>query len=167
MSPEQIDPKPYAVSRRTTLRITTSGYDDRFVMGNTEVWFTDEQSGFALAARSQQAAIVAAERLLGLGADEATRLVTYDSPHEEWISAELPDGSTLTFVTKKSRIEAGIAAATGYPRLREAAVEARRTLAATLSRDEWDAVYSGLEACNRENARKGRTVVEFVRTYAA
>lgn len=166
--------KNIKVTRRGTTKIVSSGYSDRYAQ--SEVWVNLEIDGITLRVNYDEAP-TAYMMLAGLEQnDENIRtavVVVHDSPMVIFARAEIMPtdeekargiGRTLKSVsTTSARLNAGIAACTGYPNLNEIGRERVNKLAADLTASEWEVVYSGLDEVNRDHARRYLPIVNFVR----
>lgn len=155
------------ITRTGTLKIVSSGYDDRYV--SSECWanIRDDELNITFRVDLDDAAI-AYLRLSGI---DTTREAIMDaaktvraSKFTTFITAESTTEfgyKTTTFATTSERINAGIAVCTGYPRLNDVGRAEADRKSADLTADEWQAIYTGLDRVNRDHARRGKPIVEY------
>ena len=154
------------------VKIVSSGYADRFPLSTcwAEILPNAHRPGFKI--RIDNLADLPAALLLANGMRECdadslreiaarTRLGLLSiSGERETSSGRLENFSVGT--TSK-RIQAGIDLCTGFPNMNEIVVSRAKEIAKTLSQYEWDAIYSGLDAVNREHERLGKPIVGYSR----
>ena len=157
------------------VKIVSSGYADRFPLSTcwAEILPNAHRPGFKI--RIDNLADLPAALLLANGmrecdADslrEAVRVAARTRLGLLSISGEMetPSGRREIFSvgTTSKRIQAGIDLGTGFPNMNEIVVSRAKEIAKTLSRYEWDAIYSGLDAVNREHERLGKPIVGYSR----
>ena len=149
-----------------TMKIISSGYADRFPLSTcwAEILPNAYRPGFKI--RIDNLADLPAALLLANGMRECD---ADDLREAEQIAArtrlgllsisgerETSSGRREIFSvgTTSERIQAGIdLCAGGFPNM----------IAKTLSQYEWDAIYSGLDAVNREHERLGKPIVDYSR----
>ena len=158
-----------------TVEITSSGYADRFPLSTcwAEILPNAYRPGFKI--RIDNLADLPAALLLANGmrecdADdlrEAVRVAAKTRFGLLSISGERETSSgrreIFSVGTTSKRIQAGIDLCTGFPNMNEIGASRAKEIAETLSRYEWDAIYSGLDAVNREHERLGKPIVDYSR----
>jgi len=157
------------------LKIMSSGYTDRYTVSRcwAEIMPNAYRSGFKI--RIDNLADLPAALLLANGmrecdADdlrEAVRVADKTQFGPLSISGERETSSGIreffSVGTTSKRIQAGIDLCTGFPNMNEIGVSRAKDIAKTLSQYEWDAIYSGLDAVNREHERLGKPIVGYSR----
>ena len=155
------------VRKRGTLKITSSGYEDRWTRADIYLEIDTDDVRFRVDGSSQWPAaycklaglpvnsenLQRAREIIALAPLETT--ITYEFTHEH--------GYGLRHIRSSGqRLDAGINVATGKVKTFsvDGAREALR-IAADLSPDEWAAIKDGLERVNRDHERLGRPVVAF------
>ena len=157
-----------------TVEITSSGYADRFPLSTcwAEILPNAYRPGFKI--RIDNLADLPAALLLANGmrecdADglrEAVRVAAKTQFGPLSISGERETSGRreiFSVGTTYRRIEAGIDLCTGFPNMTEIGVSRAKEIAKTLYQYEWDAIYSGLDAVNREHERLGKPIVGYSR----
>ena len=158
-----------------TLKIISSGYADRFPLSTywAEIMPNAYRPGFKI--RIDDLADLPAALLLANGmrecdADdlrEAVQIAARTRLGLLSISGERETSSgrreIFSVGTTSKRIQAGIDLCTGFPNMRELFAAEQKEIAKTLTEYEWDAIYSGLDAVNREHDRVGKPIVDYSR----
>ena len=152
--------------RTGTLKIVSSGYEDRYVMGH--VYLVIECDGVKYHIEDDNDRVAAYARLAGWGGiTNLTKKKIKHAVHEivscpVVMNASYINGNTSgTIATTSDRLSAGIYAATGYPALNERGISTYKPIAETLTKQEWMVVRSGLEQINKHHAEIGKPIVNF------
>ncbi|MDD2255365.1 hypothetical protein [Methanoculleus sp.] len=163
----QIEDLELDVRKKGSLKITSSGYEDRWTLADIYLEIDTDDVQFRVDGSSQWPAAYCKLAGLPVNAENLRRAreiialapfattITYEFIHEH--------GRGLRHIRSSShRLNAGINVATGRAASfsPEGAQEAAK-IASDLSRDEWDAIKDGLERVNRDHERLGRPVVAF------
>ena len=158
-----------------TVEITSSGYADRFPLSTcwAEILPKAYRPGFTIRVDNLAdlpAALLLANGMRDCDADdlkEAVRVAAKTRFGLLSISGErITKGGfreNFSIGTTSKRIQAGIDLCTGFPNMNEIGASRAKEIAETLSRYEWDAIYSGLDAVNREHERLGKPIVDYSR----
>ena len=158
-----------------TMKIISSGYADRFPLSTcwAEIlpnayrpWFKIRIDNLA----DLPAALLLANGMRECDADDlkaATRIASMTRFGLLSISGErITKGGfreIFSIGTTSKRIQAGIDQCTGFPNMNEIGASRAKEIAETLTEYEWDAIYSGLDAVNREHERLGKPIVDYSR----
>lgn len=158
------------IAIKSTLRITTSGYSDRYCSSTTTAVLRKSEIPFTVPIDDLLAALL---ELSGVDpADSANQAAAHHAVMEarrhafSLISWRTPDRSRFGVVkSTAARINAGIRwacrKAEDFAKFTPEYWAEAEKIVATLSREERLAIISGLEDCNRVNAEAGKPVVEF------
>ncbi len=150
------------VSKSGTIKIVSSGYEDRYPLCRT--WMNIRCGLVTFRVDFSDQYVPALLKLAGLElTDEnykkAAKIVN-DVKYELWFTIREKDSATA-FITTSEKLRAGIAVATGFPHLNDYGICEAKEVAQTLTKDDWKAVKFGLEEVNEEAQKNGRPVVDF------
>lgn len=158
-----------------TVKIISSGYADRFPLPTcwAEILPSAYRPGFTVRVNNLAdlpAALLLANGMRECDADslrEAEQIAAKTRFGLLSISGERETSSgrreIFSVGTTSKRIQAGIDLCTGFRNMSELFAAEQKVIAKTLSQYEWDAIYSGLDAVNREHERLGKPIVGYSR----
>lgn len=158
-----------------TMKIISSGYADRFPLSTcwAEILSNAHRPGFTIRLDNLDdlpAALLLANGMRECDADdliEAEQIAARTRFGLLSISGERETSSgrreIFSVGTTSKRIRAGIDLCTGFQNMNEIVVSRAKEIAKTLTAYEWYAIYSGLDAVNREHERLGKPIVGYSR----